>query len=169
VRAVAATLDPTTGPSRVRQASFDALLGDLQASRDPMRHQMVATMSAFAPGLFVGGDAPDLPRDNLDLERFFRTPKGHERRIHGHRHAGVRLVHQGPTLLLALDAHVDHPTLFCPQDLRAYAHAPVPASQQASQRRHHIMRQARSPIRRPLLLARLEEQYARLVVPEDTS
>ena len=25
-------------------------------------------------------------RDNLDLERWFRLPKSHERRIHGHRH-----------------------------------------------------------------------------------
>src|SRR5213079_3393585 len=25
-------------------------------------------------------------KDNLDLERWFRLPKSHERRIHGHRH-----------------------------------------------------------------------------------
>jgi hypothetical protein len=33
-----------------------------------------------------------LPVDNLALERAFRLPKGHERRIHGHAHAGVRIV-----------------------------------------------------------------------------
>jgi hypothetical protein len=52
----------------------------------------------------VGGDEPGLPHDILELERWFRLPKGHERRIHGHRHAGVRLVQQGATLLPALDA-----------------------------------------------------------------
>ena len=45
-----------------------------------------------------------MPRDNLDLERWFRVPKGHERRIHGRCHAGVRIVQEGATMLLALDA-----------------------------------------------------------------
>ena len=48
-------------------------------------------------------------KDNLDLERWFRLPKRHERRIHGRRHAGIRIVQDGPTLVLALDAHVAHP------------------------------------------------------------
>ena len=43
-------------------------------------------MASFAAGLFVGPVA-DLPEDNLDLERWFRKPKSHERRIHGRRHA----------------------------------------------------------------------------------
>jgi len=63
-------------------------------------------MSSFVPGLFVGHEAAELPQDNLDLERWFKQPKGHERRMHGHRHAGVRIVQEGPTLLLALDAHL---------------------------------------------------------------
>jgi hypothetical protein len=60
---------------------------------------MGRVMASFAPGLFVGGDEADLPQDNLNLERWFRQPKGHERRIHGHQYAGVRLVQEGPTLL----------------------------------------------------------------------
>jgi hypothetical protein len=28
---------------------------------------MATVMRSFEPGLFVGGDEPDLPRDNLDL------------------------------------------------------------------------------------------------------
>jgi len=32
-------------------------------------------MSSFEPGLFVGGEAADLPVDNLDLERWFKGPK----------------------------------------------------------------------------------------------
>ncbi len=62
-------------------------------------------MTSFELGLFAGGDNADLPRDNLDLERWFRQPKGHERRIHGRCPAGVRIVQEGPTLVLALDAH----------------------------------------------------------------
>jgi hypothetical protein len=50
--------------------------------------------------------------DNLDLERCFRLPKGHERGIHGHAHAGVRIVQKGPTLLLTLDAYTRHPDPF---------------------------------------------------------
>jgi hypothetical protein len=103
---VSAALDPASGPSDQRRVVF-ATLGDrLGAEVDPIRQQMAAVMRSFEPGLFVGGDEPDLPRDNLDLERWFRQPKGHERRIHGHRHAGVRIVQEGPTLLLALDAYL---------------------------------------------------------------
>ena len=69
-------------------------------------------MARFAPGLFVGGAEAQMPQDHLALERWLRQPKGHERRMHGHRHAGVRIVQAGPTLLLALDAHLAHPEPF---------------------------------------------------------
>ena len=121
---------------------------------------MAATMTAFAPGLFVGGDDPDLPHDNLDLERFFRCPKGHERRIHGRCHAGVRIVQEGPTLVPTLDAHLRHPQPFSKDDLFPYVHAPMPEPQQAALQRRRIMRQARSAKRRRLLLEQLEVRYA---------
>lgn len=124
-----------------------------------MRQAMAQTMNAFAPGLFVGDDVPDLPRDNLDLERFFRCPKGHERRIHGHRHAGVRIVLEGPTLVAALDAHLHHPDVFHVEDLLPYADAPIPESQSQAIQRRRVMRQARSPTQRPLLLDQLERRY----------
>ena len=54
-------------------------------------------MSSFAPGLFVGGEGADWLADNVDLERWFKRPKGHERRI-GFDH-GV-----GHPLLLLYDA-----------------------------------------------------------------
>lgn len=120
---------------------------------------MAKTMAAFAPGLFVGGDDPDLPRDNLDLERFFRLPKGHERRIHGHRHAGVRIVQEGPTLLPPMDAHLRHPGLLSCVELRPYAAAPIPSAQQDALCRRKTMRQARSSRDRPKLLKKLEERY----------
>jgi len=93
------------------------------------------------------------------LERWFKGPKGHERRIHGHRHAGVRIVQQGPTLMLALDAHVHHDGLFTVGDLAPYGHARVPESQQQAIERGKIMRQARSRKKRAVLLADLEKRY----------
>src|SRR5262249_24194097 len=120
---------------------------------------MGQVMASFAPGLFVGGEEADLPQDNLDLERWFRQPKGHERRMHGHRHAGVRLVQEGPTLLMALDAHIAQPEPFTAADLLAYRHSPHPPGQKQALHRRAIMRRARSKKKRPLLLAELERRY----------
>lgn len=156
---MAATLDPDRGSVPRRRALFRSLQRRFHRSDEPMRQAMAQTMSAFVPGLFVGQDVPDVPRDNLDLERFFRGPKGHERRIHGHRHAGVRIVVEGPTLVVALDAHLHHPGLFQVADLQPYAEAPIPASQTQARQRRWVMRQARSPTRRPLLLDQLERRY----------
>src|SRR5271165_1781573 len=78
---------------------------------------MATLMISFLAGLFVGEGKFEEIRDNLDLERWFGLPKSHERRIHGHRHAGVRIVQDGPTLVLALDAHIAHPGLFTADDL----------------------------------------------------
>ena len=116
-------------------------------------------MASFAPGLFVGGEEADLPKDNLDLERWFRQPKGHERRMYGHRHAGVRLIQEGPTLLLALDAHIAHPEPFTASDLWPYRHSPAPVCQREAMYRRAMMRRARSKKKRPLLLAELERRY----------
>ena len=156
---MAATLDPDRGSGKERRTFFLSLQRRFQRSGQPMRQAMAQTMNAFAPGLFVGEDIPDLPRDNLDLERFFRCPKGHERRIHGHRHAGVRIVVEGPTLVATLDAHRHHPDAFHMEDLRPYADAPIPKSQVQALQRRRIMRQARSSTQRPLLLDQLERRY----------
>jgi hypothetical protein len=159
VKAIQATLDPDRGSCAQRQAQFQVLQAQFQGSADPIRHHMGQVMARFAPGLCVGGADADLPRDNLDLARWFRQPKGHARRIHGHRHAGVRIVHEGPTLLLALEAHVEHPGPFTAEDLRPSRSVPAPACQRQAMRRRTIMRQARSQKRRPLLLAELERRY----------
>ena len=124
-----------------------------------MHQQFAQVMSRFQLGLFVGGEAADFPEDNVDLERWFKRPKGHERRIHGRRHAGVRLVQQGPTLMLALDAPVHHPGPLTVDDLEPYRHSRVPASQQEAVERGKIMRQARSRTKRSVLLADLEKRY----------
>jgi len=120
---------------------------------------MAKTMKSFAPGLFVGGDDPDLPTDNNELERWFRNPKGHERRIHGHRHAGVRIVQEGPTLLPTLDAHLRRTEPFTKEELRSYANAKPPLCQTEAIHRRKVMRKARSKKTRPKLLEHLEQRY----------
>jgi hypothetical protein len=159
VQEIAATLDPNSGSGTQRQQRFEQVQQRLAASGDRVRVQMAVVMAAFAVGLFVGEDIAAVPRDNLDLERWFRLPKGHERRIHGHRHAGVRIVQQGATLALVLDAHRGHPEPFAAAELSPYRHAKPPADEQAALQRHKVMRKARSKKKRPLLLADLEKRY----------
>ncbi len=160
LQAVAGTLKPSAeSPGQEREAQFVSLRQEWESSADPMQQQLAKVMSRFQPGLFVGGEAGDFPADNLDLERWFKRPKGHERRIHGRRHAGVRIVQQGPTLLLALDAHGHHDGPFTVDDLQPYGHSRVPASQQQAVERGKIMRKARSRKKRHNLLADLEKRY----------
>jgi hypothetical protein len=102
----------------------------------------------WSKGLFVGirgKKSQELPQDNLDLERWFRVPKQHERRIHGHRHAGVRIVQEGAMLLLVLNAHETHPKPFTAQELLPYRDAQEPPDQREAIERRKIMRKARSP------------------------
>ena len=96
---VAATLEPGTEDITEREEKFEALIDRFEATEDPIRHGMATVMLSFLAGLFVGEEEYEAIRDNLDLERWFRLPKSHERRIHGHRHAGIRLVLDGPTLV----------------------------------------------------------------------
>jgi hypothetical protein len=160
LQAVDATLRPSDGvTAEERKAQFLSLQEAWQSSMDPVHQHFAKLMSSFEPGVFVGGEAADFPTDNLDLERWVKGPKGHERRIHGHRHAGVRIVRQGPTLMLALDAHVHHDGVFTVGDLAPYGHARVPESQQQAVERGKIMRQARSRKKRSVLLADLEKRY----------
>src|SRR5207302_888520 len=149
--------DATTGEER--EAQFILRRQEWECSTDPMHQHFATMMRSFEPGLFVGGESADFPADNVDLERWFKRPKGHERRIHGRRHAGVRLVQQGPTLMLALDAHGHHPGPFTVDDLEPYRHSRVPASQREAVERGKIMRQARSRKKRSVLLADLEKRY----------
>lgn len=164
LRAIHGTLDPETGSSAERRERFDTLAATLSGSPSPARQHMAKTMASFVPGLFAGADDLDLPLDNLDIERSFRLPKGHERRIHGHAHAGVRIVHHGPSLLLVLDAHIRHPEPFSSDDLAPWVDVPAPASQRECRRRRQIMRLARSAKKRPLLLAELERRYRHAIL-----
>ena len=156
---VAATLEPEAASCKERQEKFKALIDRFKQTEDPIRIHMATVMTSFLPGLFAGEDRFAEVRDNLDLERWFRLPKSHERKIHGRRHAGVRIVQDGPTLVLALDAHAAHPEPFTADDLSAYRTARMPPGQRQALDRRKIMRKARSKKKRPILLADLERRY----------
>ena len=156
---VAATLEVGGESSADRQEKFKELIDQFERDEDPIRQHMATLMISFLAGLFVGSGTFEQIKDNLDLERWFRLPKSHERRIHGHRHAGVRIVQDGPTLLLALDAHAAHPGPFTAADLLPYRTAREPPCQREALNRRKIMRKARSKKKRPLLLAELEKRY----------
>jgi len=144
IQRVAATLTSANGVAAVRQTQFTRLQEEFAGLNTPFYQHVAGVMAGFAAGLFVGGETLPCLQDNLDLERWFRQPKGHERRIHGHRHAGVRIVQEGPTLLLALDAHMTHPEPFSAHDLEPYQDASAPPCQVEALHRRKIMRKARA-------------------------
>lgn len=159
VRRVEATLDPSKGSREQRKERFQRLRRRLKRSGDPVRRKMAAVMMTFMVGLFAGPEAAQEMKDNLELERWFRLPKGHERRIHGRRHAGVRLVQQGATLMPTLDAHKGREKPYTAEELLGYKDAKVPKEEQEAIHRRKVMRRARSKKRRPALLAELERRY----------
>lgn len=161
LRAVERTLNPKMGNSAGRQAAFQKLLNNLQAEaeRDPTALKMAAMMERWKPGLFAGGDALDFLRDNLELERWFKLPKSHERKIHGRQHVGTRVVHEGPSLTLALDAHHSHRQPFKQEELAPYLGALPTSEELESIERRKIMRRAASRKTLGKLLGDLEEIY----------
>jgi hypothetical protein len=159
IEEVAATLEPGGESCEERQEKFKKLIDRFERDEDPIHQHMATLMISFLAGLFVGAGKFEEIKDNLDLERWFRLPKSHERRIHGHRHAGVRIVQDGPTLVLALDAHLAHPGRFTAAELLPYRTAREPPCQREALNRRKVMRKARSKKKRPLLLAELERRY----------
>jgi hypothetical protein len=159
IEKVATTLEPGEADCADRQQKFEKLIVQFERTEDPIRQHMATVMISFLAGLFVGAGKFKQIKDNLDLERWFRLPKSHERKIHGHRHAGIRIVLEGPTLVHALDAHVAHPELFTVEDLLPYRAAEEPQCQKEALNRRKIMRKSRSKKNRPTLLADLEERY----------
>jgi len=147
IQRVAATLDVESGSVEQREKQYKQLQTEYEQKGGDFYGAMAKLMLAWSVGLFLkialkAGEK--MPVDNLDLERWFRNPKGHERRIHGHKHAGVRIVQEGPTLVLALDAHLEHDRPFTAEDLLPYRHAQPPKDQQEAMQRRKVMRKARS-------------------------
>jgi hypothetical protein len=156
---VAATLEPGPVECAKRKEKFEELTERFKGTEDPIHQHMAKVMLSFLAGLFVAAGKFEEIKDNLDLERWFRLPKSHERRIHGHRHAGIRIVLEGPTLVHALDAHAAHPQPFTVEDLLPYRTAEEPPCQRQALNRRKIMRKARSKKQRKKLLADLEKRY----------
>jgi hypothetical protein len=128
-----------------RESQFMAKIDEFKSSPgDKIYSHFAKVMASFQVGLFAGPEIGLYPRDNLELERWFRLPKSHERRIHGHHHAGIRIVREGPTLIPTLDAHANHPGVFTREELAPFEMATAPPSQLESQQRHGIMRKSRS-------------------------
>jgi hypothetical protein len=147
IQRVAQTLDASTGTLRQRRARYHRLRREYGRHRGDFFRHLSRVMASFAPGLFVwvrGTHGEELATDNLDLERWFRKPKGHERRIHGHKHTGMRLVQTGATLLLVLDAHEGRRGPFSAEDLLPYRDAELPADEREVLQRRKVMRKARS-------------------------
>jgi len=144
VLVVWALIHPEPGKYQAYQTCFHQCAERYQQADDAIMQHIGQVMLSFEVGLFCGGETLDLPEDNLDLERWIKGPKGHERHIHGRGHVGLRLVIEAPTLLLAFDAHRSRSMPFTVPELLAYANAEVPASQQQAKRRHQLMRKARS-------------------------
>lgn len=138
------TLDLKSGSLEKRLNQFKELKAKFAKTDDSVKKSMKTLMDSFEPGLFAGGDDPEIPRDNLGLERWFKNPKGHERRIHGHQHAGIRIVHEGATLIPALDAHLFQTEPFDCQDLLPYVEVKDPKSQTESIERNRIMKKGSS-------------------------
>lgn len=163
LRLIYSTLSPAIGSVTERYAYFEMLLSAFRDRPSPLNNHLVGLMERFEPGLFVGDDDPALPADNLELEQWFRLPKGHERRLHGHAHAGVRIVYSGPTLLPTLDAHRRHPQPFTAEELIPSCNAQAPTCQCDAEERRRLMARARSRKQRPLLLAELEQRYGTIL------
>jgi hypothetical protein len=159
VKRIEATLDPSKGSARQRKKRFHRLKRRRKRSGERVRVQMAVMRAAWVAGLFAGPGVAEDIQDNLEMERWFRLPKGHERRIHGRKHAGVRLVQQGATLMPVLDAHKDREGPYQAKDLLGYQQAELPKEEQEALQRRKVMRQARSKKHRPSLLAELERRY----------
>ncbi len=146
VTKVMKTLTPATGTVTQRVEKFITIQNGLRnaAKKNKIPKHMMLIMQSFGPGLFVRSDDSEIPDDNLDLERWFKRPKGHERRIHGRKHTGMRLVYEGPTLLLALDAHLSRKKPFSYSELLPYVEVEVPHSQRKSVERNRTMSKASS-------------------------
>lgn len=137
-------LHPRTGTRHENHEVFQQVAEQALSHPEPLMQHIGQLMQSFEEGLFCGDETLDVPEDNLDLERWIKGPKSHERRIHGRQHVGLRLVIEAPTFLPAFDAHLSHVTPFTVQELLPYVTADIPESQQQAVIRHQLMRKARS-------------------------
>jgi len=84
-------LNPQAATAEQRRDSFDKLAAAYVDDSDPVYQHMGRTMQSFAPGLFAGGDDPELPQDNQPFQ--------------GHSHVGPSAPYRT----------LSHPFLVCTQ------------------------------------------------------
>src|SRR5262245_49762698 len=147
IRAVAETLKEDKGPRWQRKAKYERLQREYEKQGGGFPAHLAKVMRSWAGGLFVRVKVKrgeERPTDNDELERWFRRPKSHARRIHGRQHAGVRIVQEGPTLLPTLNAHETHPQPCTAAELLPDWQALEPDGQREALHRRKIMRKARS-------------------------
>ena len=66
-------------PLPKRKSRFAEKLDEFQHREDDgVDVHLAKVMASFRPGLFVRAKFAAYPRDNLDLERWFRCPKSHD-------------------------------------------------------------------------------------------
>jgi len=123
VKRVTQTLSLDHAPYKVRLKSFNKIYERLKDSDDPVIQNIAGCMNRCKDGLFEGGDHLDIPEDNQDFESWFKTPKGHLRRINGLNDAGLQITYEGPTLLPTLDAHRSIDRQFQIEELKPYLNA----------------------------------------------
>jgi len=162
-QALPAVADPLSPRARAtgdeRAARFISWHQAWPSSPDPVHPHCAKRRSSFQPGWFRGGEAAACPADPGDLERWCTAPKGHARRMQGHRPAGVRIGPQGPTRMWTLDAPGHHAGRWTVGDLAPYGQAGGPERQPPAVERGTIMRQARSRKKRAVWRADLEKRY----------
>jgi hypothetical protein len=147
LRAVAETLKEDNGPRWQRKKQYEKLQREYGKQGKGFPAHLAKVMRSWVGGMFVPVRVKKgeiLPIDNDELERWFRKPKSHARRVHGRKHAGVRIVQEGPTLLPTLNAHETHPNPFTATELLPYWQAGEPDDQREAVHRRRIMRKARS-------------------------
>ncbi len=89
---VGALLHPRTGTRHDNRVVFQQVAEQTRTHSEPFVQHIGQFMQHFEEGVFCGNETLDIPDDNLDLERWIKGPKGHERRIHGRQHVGHRLI-----------------------------------------------------------------------------
>lgn len=139
IRVLSKHLQPEEGSCKQRKRRFDYLRKKLLKGTGKWDLQVGKIMTSFRDGLFAGGDSLDIPADNLALERWFKNPKGHARRITGNKHVGTKVVYLGPTLIPTLDAHLTIDRPLSSADLHAYINAAIPKGQMEATERHQTM------------------------------
>lgn len=144
IKRVSQTLSHNHAHCKQRLKSFNKIYERLKNSDEPVKQNIAGFMNRFKDGLFAGGDNLEIPDDNQDLERWFKTPKGHERKINGHKHAGTRLVYEGPILLPTLDAHKSSDRQFQIEELKPYVNSQMCVSQEDAISRRKQQKEGRS-------------------------